>query len=223
MPRFRKRGRRSRRARPRRRFKRRVNRRRRRSGVVTFKYVHESSAIMSVSATGAQVQDFYGKTFQMDDLPTTQRNDLVKLFEEYRIGMVKVELLPRRTRIVTTAVLPTGGAAQAELLTATDPNDGAAPVHINELDGFQNLRRQYADRKCVWKIRPYIAMEVFAGVTPGYLPKRNPWLDVATTDIPHYGFKAILKTVGVTPIAEQTIDLRLTYFLQFRKKRILTP
>lgn len=50
-------------------------------------------------------------------------------------------------------------------------------------------------------IRPSVLMQAYrTSLTTGYAPKWNNWIDMANTDVPHYGFKYALDTSAQDPI-----------------------
>lgn len=71
-------------------------------------------------------------------------------------------------------------------------------------------------------IKPAITTEVFKTTsTVGYAPKWNQWLDMAETDIPHYGLKFCVDTNGYDPADSQPFKLEVErcYYFSCKDQR----
>lgn len=91
------------------------------------------------------------------------------------------------------------GAAQVtgqgpEVLIYNDYDDSTVPANYDDVVQVSRMKRKrfHADRPVIsWKCRPKPLREVYrSAVSTAYEnPTRAPWLDMSSTDIPHYGTK----------------------------------
>lgn len=71
-------------------------------------------------------------------------------------------------------------------------------------------------------VRPAILNQTYrTSTTTGYAPKWRQWIDMAQTDVPHYGLKWILDTQGLDPSDSYPFKIRIEYKYFFTCKDVL--
>jgi len=147
---------------------------------------------------------YYGsKEFTFAQL--TNPTDFSNLFDQYRIKMVVLKLylinVPENPLYVGDASAQNVNAATSyinnvntypKLWYVSDSDDSSAPGSINAMKEIQGVKcRVLNPRKPVTIIlRPGILTPAYkAGATWGYSLSKGRWVDMANTDVPHYGLK----------------------------------
>jgi hypothetical protein len=146
-----------------------------------------------------------GQAFRLDQV--NQYVNLAAVFDQYRIRMVEVTLIPR----ISEGNL--GGTGSGLLHTVIDYDDAATVTTAAALDyanlvtvpGYQMIRRTF---------RPAIAGAAYTsgGVFTGYTNAMDQWLDCSSPTIEHYG----LKTVWTVTNTVQYYDASIRFWLEFR-------
>lgn len=228
---------RSRRRRPRRRFRRRtrrIGRRRfRRTGrrIGRFKrYLFKRSQVSTVNFNlSTNTYNFNSQVFELDNLP--DYTEFTNLFDQYRINLIKYQWIPNRNvNVIVGSDISTPLVSEYDqgiplIYSFIDYDDATTPTTIDEFTQRQNMRtaRFNKPHKRVWK--PTVLVPTYrTGVTFGYSPKRKQWIDCANPDVPHYGLKWAFyntATADATHHRGIAVSFRVmaTYYLQFRNVR----
>lgn len=70
-------------------------------------------------------------------------------------------------------------------------------------------------------IRPAILAQTYqTSVSTGYAPKWNQWIDAGNTDVPHYGMKYNIDTLGLDPQNNYPFTVRIEYKFWFSMKDV---
>lgn len=125
-------------------------------------------------------------TFSLSNLVNV--SDFANLFDRYRITFVKIK--------VRLAIDPSAQAAATarfpRIWWVHDFDDSNTPASIAELRENGKYREAALDphRPVVFKIRPSTLSLVYrTAVSSSYEPRWKSWIDMANTDVPHYGIK----------------------------------
>lgn len=135
---------------------------------------------------------YLGLQFQLNQLPNNTEFDL---YDQYRIRYVKVMFTSNTQPVNNNS---TSNQVAPQLITAVDYDDATTPTSLDNLYNYNNCKIHGALTPMIpyfaRSVKPMVAQAVFAGVTSGYSPRSDVWLDTAKKDIPHYGIKVALNT-----------------------------
>lgn len=151
--------------------------------------------------------------FRLSDVPSV--TDFTSLYDQYQIKAVKYTLIPK----FTNNELNLGGGAASGLLgnvwSVIDYDDVLTPVAVTELLQYQNLKRTRMDK---FHSR-YIVPKVNVTMGLNSQPKARQWLDIATTNTPHFGLKLWIDQLAGVSNTEIKFDLTVKYYLAFKNVR----
>lgn len=172
-----------------------------------------TSVISSTSAlTGADTIEF-ALSFSLSALPNV--SEFVNLFDAYMIDKVVVQIkminnpdqpwAPQTTSNSSSNIYPT--------IWYTPDYDDSNNVTLAQIKEFERVRHKvlYPNRMINIVVRPKPVSQVYrTAITTGYqVNKKSMWLDLAQTDIPHYGLKTVIDFEGTTA---QGLDINRYYF-----------
>lgn len=163
--------------------------------------------------------------FAMDDFIASSTN-FTNLYDQYSIRAVKLMVTNFNTGgdgNTDTVPTPKPGIIVHSALDFNDNLTLAASVAgLRTLQEYQTYRWwnvQDTGRSLFKRyLKPKVARTIYAGVTPGYeMPKGSVWLDVAQTDIPHYGVKLLFEIMNYSTVTVN-IDLKVqcVYYMAFK-------
>jgi len=162
--------------------------------------------------TGGGAASGAGLNFQLTNLPNS--SEFTSLYDQYQIKAVKVSLIPRHTEVNASTTV-----VQGNVWSVLDYDDTTAPVNVDQLLQYQNLKRTQMSKIHSRYLRPMVASEIFqSGIASGYAPRRKIWIDVASPATEHYGVKFWFDAL---PIGAATItyDVHLKFYLAFKNVR----
>lgn len=152
--------------------------------------------------------------FQFANVPAA--TDFTGLYDQYCIKGVKMTFIPRITGTVVTDA--TSVAAVGSLWTCIDYDDDSTPPNLATLLQYQNLKRTRVGAVHSRYLVPKSNSQVSATVGNAPAPKAKVWLDVGSTNVPHYGLKLWYDSTAVgTPTI--TYDATIKYYLAFKNVR----
>jgi hypothetical protein len=107
------------------------------------------------------------------------------VFDQYRIVECEIWMFPNSS----TAF---GSSSTALLYTAIDYDDAIAPTSVSTLQQYHNVTASPVGTNGVYrKWQPHIAVGAYgAGAFTSYKNETASWIDVASANVQHYGFKA---------------------------------
>ena len=167
----------------------------------------------------------YSMDFKAADCP--QFPTLSTLFDQYRINAVKVTMLP-------TTNQPAVSNPAATFASSIDLDGGTAPATFDELLQCSNARTSpwsaaggltpYKSVYCKPRFGNAVITEVNAQGQPAQftigLGNRKQWLDISDRgNTVHHGINFGWYFGQATVSNEQSINMIITYYLQFRKVR----
>lgn len=166
---------------------------------------------------------FFAMQFTIGDLP--QVSSFAALFDAYKINKIVVKFTPMITGLTTG----TGGVSAAStglfdqpLSTAIDYDDSAVPATLSAVEEYQTYKMTMGYQPHTRIITPAIAMSAYktSGTTIAYAQKKNVWLDMAYTDVEHYGLKGCIQgTSTAANTRRQAWSLRVVYYFQCKEVR----
>lgn len=141
--------------------------------------------------------------------------DFTALFDQYKITHVQVRFFLRIDPGAQTAAT----ANVPRLYYFTDHDDDTAPSSLDNFREHQRLKIVPLNlyKPVVVNFKPSILTQAFRTTTTvGYCPKWRQWLDMAQTDVPHYGLKWALDDFTNT---NYRLDVESTIWFQGRAPR----
>lgn len=154
-----------------------------------------------------------GLSFQLNRLPAYA--DYQTLFDMYKITYAKVYYhlkMSPDAQGATSAIYP-------KIYFVKDFDDSATPTTLNELReyGKCSYRVLTPNRPVVFKIKPSTLKQVYrTPTTSSVTPQWNQWIDMATTDVPHFGYKIGIDNLTNTNYA---VDVEVKLWFQCKDTR----
>lgn len=160
---------------------------------------------------------FQGLVFSLQNLP--QYTDFTTLFDQYRINKIKMTLYPRQNVTNGTFPSPTTDAVQScQVFSVIDMDDGTAPVGLDTLLQYQNLKTTRGLRQHSRTFKPGVEIaQTNNGTLAGSMVKKSPWLDATNALVWHNAVKlAFQNTGGFAPI---TYDMKVDMWISCKNVR----
>lgn len=198
--------------------------------VTTYTYSSTSTGLSAsegthftfTGATGLKECDF-GFAFCLDDLPNT--TEFSNLYDQYRINFVKFtiklvncpqsSLPPQSTSSSTTNFFPTVWYA-----TDHDDNNYATVAALKEYVAVKHKTLQ-PNKECSICVKPSILAQTYrTALTTGYAPQYKQWVDMANTNVPHYGIKFAIHFEGLTPPIGTVWEFQMNTKVYFQCKGV---
>jgi len=138
-----------------------------------------------------------------------QATQLAAVFDQYRVMMMEVSVLPR----VNTEYLP---AVNTGLLTTViDYDDSTALTTTAQAYDYENALTGRGLDPQKRTFIPHIAVASYSGSFTSYANRAQQWIDCSSGGVFHYG----LKTAWSPTDAVYTCDLVTRVWMQFRNVR----
>lgn len=158
--------------------------------------------------------------FQAADLP--QVSSFSALFDEYKVNKVVYKFVPEVQQVTwSTTLTDTATPFQLQYLnTVIDYDDATALTSMNQAMEYESFRSTPQGKITKRIFVPSISNEVYrtGGGTIGYGRKSKQWVDMAYTDIPHYGVKGYIDHYAAAQ-ASQRWKVFCTVYMSFRQVR----
>jgi len=150
------------------------------------------------------------KTVTFQSLPNFA--DFSSLFDRYMISYLKVYYHLKTDPSAQSSVT----ATFPKLYWIRDYDDGLAPASLNELR--EHAKCQYRvmnpNKPVVFGLRPATLTEKYRSpISTTYSPQWNDWIDMATTDVPHYGWK-----IGIDDLTNTNYRVDVEVVMWFKCK-----
>ena len=143
--------------------------------------------VADYNVTDGEYQKMGAFQFQLDDLPNV--SDFSNLYDSYKLYGVKVQFFPIFN---VTSDVPSANTRLSPpmLYTYIDKDDAVVPS-IGEFMEFSNGKKRPFTRMLKEYVRPRITREVYrSAIATAYEVAQTPVkLDMAYTNVPHYGLK----------------------------------
>lgn len=174
---------------------------------------------MTGPSDAATDNGYFAVDFRISDIPNIA--SMGALFDSYRINKVVLDFQPVHNISPTGSLATPADMIPTPLYTILDSDDASAPTTLTEVEQYETLKITPAWERHTRVITPAVAVAVYrTGVTFAYMPAYKKWMDLATTDVPHYGIKGLIKT-NATPAnnAKCAWNVRATYYVSFKGVR----
>lgn len=136
------------------------------------------------------------------------------LYDQYVIDKVKIQLWLKIDPGAQTAAL----AVQPKLYWVRDQDDQSL-VTMNEMREHSHCKIAVlrTDRPVTIWVKPNVLNLIYRGaVTSSYVPKFNQWIDMANTDVDHFGIKYNIDDLTNT---NYKVDVETTYYFRCKNTR----
>lgn len=149
----------------------------------------------------------FATTFRLSDVPNV--SEFSNLYDQYKITAIKWKLMPRSSDYAIGLTAP-------RVFSIVDKDDSSPPLNIDEILQYQNVKVTSFGKWHTRYIKPNIGYQLGdLSTTINMRSVGKGWIDMANTNVPHYGIKGI-----ITPSSSAlAFDLHVTYFLAFKNVR----
>lgn len=127
----------------------------------------------------------------------------LSLFDQYRIDQIECWLEPTAAQ---------GTTVFSDLATCVDLDDATAPTSYASVEGHQGSLSGLGGNGRYHKWQPHIAVSAYQGTFAGFTNIPATWIDSASPNVQHYGFKC---AVVASPVAI-TYNLHVRALVSFR-------
>lgn len=167
----------------------------------------------------------FSETFMLNKLPNYSEFDT--LYDRYMITtvVVKFQLIsnPDATYFPGSNTTANADNWYPKLWYVADYDDDTTPTSLDEFKQYAKTKhvvlRPNKEIKVV--VKPAINIQTYrTATTTGYAPKWKQWVDIAQTDIPHYGLKYWIDLNGITALAAQNMSVRVERLYYFTCKDV---
>jgi hypothetical protein len=159
------------------------------------------------------VDQGYSTVFALNFVPGV--TDFSALFDQYRIDRVEYvfEMDIADGSLNSTTKWP-------RIIVAPDFNNQAAPITENDVLVYEQSKQYQfstSERRFSVVLKPMVAASIYrTGISNGYEMKPSGWLDMATTDVPHYGVRFWVNNHNSTNFGSSRIRTYTRYWMSFR-------
>lgn len=161
-------------------------------------------------------------SFQLTDLPNV--TEYSSLFDQYKINGIQLRIIPKVS--VTTQGSASGTTqtvGYGQVVSCIDFDDAANPTGKDELLQYQNAKITRSTSIHTRFIKPRILDTVWVNsISSGYQSVRPNWVDLANTNMPHYGIKLWVDppaNSGATANSSIAYDVYAVYYFQCKNTR----
>lgn len=159
------------------------------------------------------VDQGYSTVFALSFVPGV--TDFSALFDQYRIDKVEFvfEMDIADGALNSTTKWP-------RVIIAPDFNNQSAPVTENDVLVYEQSKQYQfstSERRFSVVLKPMVATSIYrTGISNGYEMRPSGWLDMATTDVPHYGVRYWVNNHNTTNFGGNRIRTYTRYWMSFR-------
>jgi len=165
----------------------------------------------TVLTTNTSANIMYSRAFTFADL--SQVSSFATLFDQYRITDLEIWLNPGLSN--SSSFAPgTGGY----VYTVTDYDDDANLASPSTALQYTNVMQGPANMGHYRRWKPHVAEALYGGgAFTSYGNIKAPWIDMSSTTVKHYGFKAIATTA---PNSGSVVSYSLTVRFHFECRNV---
>jgi len=180
-----------------------------------------------ITCTATKKTCLFSLAFQLADIPNL--TDFTALFDSYMITgvMLQFKLIDNPDAIYELNPAAGSGVSNKNNFYPTlwwvSDHDDNNNVSLPQIKEFERVKHRvlYPNKETNIMLRPTTLSQVYrSSVTTGYAENRKrQWLDLAATDIPHYGFKSVIDFEGLAPVGAYRIKVNVKYLLSCKNVR----
>jgi len=152
-------------------------------------------------------------TFSLNDIPNV--SEFISLFDQYLITgvMFQIKMITNPDALYIPSQSTNAALGFYPTIWYAPDHDDSATLTLAQIKEFDKARHKvlYPNRETNIMLRPTTLQQVYrTAATTGYACNfKRSWLDMAQTDIPHYGLKFVIDFEGLTMPA--TTDQRFQF------------
>jgi len=135
-----------------------------------------------------------------------QVSTLIGLFDQYRIAMLEVRIVPRLTQNDTPSLVP------GDFVSVVDLDDANALSTFNAALDYPSAVTTLSTREHKHTFVPHVAIAAYSGAFTSFANEAAPWIDAASSGVLHYGVKTAWQPTST--VLYQDIWIRM--LVQFR-------
>lgn len=206
-----------------RRYARRKAAMRARRSIVTHKFKRMVN-LGTYTATATSLTDTpvaKAFSFQLTDLLNV--SEYAGLYDQYKITGIAFRAVPKSLQIQGGTSGTTSVVGYGQVVTCLDFDDAANPSSKDELLQYQNAKVSRSSSIHKRYIKPRILDTVWVNsVSSGYQSVAPGWIDMANTNLPHYGIKLWVDapaTAGGSSSSSISYDVYATYYFLCKNTR----
>jgi len=176
----------------------------------------------SVNSTISTANQGYPLSFKFSDLINS--SDFTTLYDRYRIDLVCIEfqlMTNPDSSYGFNAATANGANFYPKLWYKQDYDDDSTPT-LAEIKQNSLTKCAVMEPNKIIRVfcKPAILAQTYrTTTTTGYAPQWGVWIDMAQTDVPHYGVKWVMETNNVTPSTLFTYNYSVKYFFTCKDVR----
>jgi hypothetical protein len=165
----------------------------------------------TVMVTSSTVAVAYSRAFTFADLP--QQSTIASLFDQYKITEIEVWFNPGQTN--SSSFTP---GTSGYVYTVTDYDDAASLTSNTQALQYTNVMQSPSNMGHYRRWKPHVAEALYgSGAFTSYGNISAPWIDMASPNVQHYGFKAF--ATAATNTASQ-VSYSLTVRFHFETRNV---
>jgi len=190
-------------------------------GVTSCTY-DTTTSVISCTPTNSTCE--FTLNFPISAIPNV--NEFTALFDAYRLTKIHLQIKminsPDSQNYINSSTASNAANFYPTLWYTSDFDDSTT-VSLAQIKEFERVKHRvlYPNRQINVILRPRCLTQVYrTSITTGYKINRSgTWLDLANTDIPHYGFKSVIDFEGVSPAANFQFKVNVKYYFQCKSAR----
>jgi len=163
--------------------------------------------VPSFLTTSTTVPHFVATSFQINQFDLEP--EYLALFDQYKIDIIELWLEPN--------IPANTGVAWGELATCIDLDDATIPTTVNSVAGHPGALVGQGSQGRYHKFIPHIAVAAYNGSFGGFLNSAPCWIDSASSNVQHFGFKV---AAGATGAAVVSYNLTIRAQVSFKNPGI---
>lgn len=189
--------------------------------VTNCTYDTGSSIIQSAATVATSSISFI---FSLADIPNP--SEFSNLFDAYMITgvMLQIKMINNPTSNFEPFSSTQTGANFYPTIWYTPDHDDHATVTLPQIKEFERVRHKvlHPNRELNIMLRPTTLTQLYRSTTTtGYSQnRRRQWIDMAQTDVPHYGIKMVFDFEGLTSNAGAEYNFKVNAKYYFKTKQV---
>jgi hypothetical protein len=148
----------------------------------------QTTDLGTVVSSSTTLPVFYARAFTFTDVQ--QYASFAVIFDQYRIAEIEVWFNPGNI----SSSYNTGTSGY--IYTATDYDDDTAWTQTSQAQQYTNVMMGPPNLGHYRRWKPHVAEALYSGAFTSYGNITAPWIDMGSTGVKHYAFKAALGTAS---------------------------
>lgn len=176
---------------------------------------------ITASVTGGGIPTNIAGAYQFNLVQLPNVSEFGNLYDQYKITGAQLKFVPGINESILT---PLSGVTNAlsfnRFHSVIDYDDNTTPPDENTLLQYGSLKSTMGNRTHTRFIKPKVLQEIYrSAVATAYRPIGSQWLDMAYTDVPHYGIKVWCSAPNSSVACSITYNVYLTLYFQCKNTR----